>query len=171
MLARPLLLTAVFLLAGCQEAQTRLDAAEDVHTFLIAVKERDQRTFDKHVDREALKADVRRQLTARAGDGDAIGAVLGSNQGDAILDRLIAPESFNLAVQQAGGGALDRTPSAAEIAAVLKPAGENRVCLPSGPGGPCAITFALDGDDWRLVSISAEGLQIRQVPGPISAAG
>lgn len=165
------LLAVGLLLSGCQQANTRLDAAEDVRAFLVAVRERDRTTFDRHVDRDLLRADLRRQLSARAGEGDPVAALLGSDQADRILDGLISPEAFNFAVEQAGP-ALDRTPSAPEIAAILKPAGENRLCLPSGGrDGPCAVTFALDGDTWKLVSVATGSLGVQSLPFPPSAAG
>ena len=169
---RPLLaLAAALALAGCQQADTRLDAAQDVRTFLVAVKERDQTTFDRHVDKDALKADLLRQLRARAGEGDPAAALLASGQADRLLDGLITPEAFNFAVEKAGP-ALDRTPSAPEIAAILRPAGEDQFCLPSGGGdAPCAATFARTGDDWKLVAIATEGLGIQNLPFPASAAG
>lgn len=166
-----LLTAAVIALAGCQQADTRLEAARDVRTFLIAVKERDQSAFDRHVDKDALKADLIRQLRARAGEGDPAAALLASGQADRLLDGLITPEAFNFAVEKAGP-ALDRTPSAPEIAAVLKPAGEDRLCLPSGGrDGPCAAIFANQGGDWRLVSIATENLGVQSLPFPPSAAG
>jgi hypothetical protein len=169
-----LALAAILLLpplAACERANAQLEAAQDVRAFIVAVKEQDRTAFDRHVDREALKADVRRQLQARGAEGDPAGLLLGSRQGERLLDGLIAPESFNFALQQAGP-VLDRTPSAPEIAALLKPAGENRLCLPEGGvQGPCAVTFAKQGDDWRLVSINIKDLGVTNLPFPPSAAG
>lgn len=168
-IAFPLL--AALALSACERANTQLDAAQDVRAFIVAVREQDRSTFDRHVDREALKADVLRQLRARSAEGDPASLLLGSRQGERLLDGLIAPESFNFALRQAGP-ALDRTPSAPEIAALLKPAGEDRLCLPQGGlQGPCAVTFARRGDDWKLVAVDIKDLGVTNLPFPPSAAG
>jgi hypothetical protein len=170
-MSRVALTVAILALAGCQQATTQLDAAQDIHAFLVAVKEKDRSAFDAHVDREALKADLQRQFQAQAGQGDAAAVLLGSDAGGVLLDRLIAPETFNFAMQKAAP-TLQRTPTAPEIAASLKTVAKDRVCLPSGGrDGPCAITFARQGDDWKLVSIAAGGIAVQQVPFPPSAAG
>lgn len=165
------MLAAVAGLAACEQVDARLDAAEDVRAFVEAVRAKDAGGFNRHVDRSALKADVRRQLQARAEDGDPAALLLGSRQGERLLDGLITPESFNFALERAGP-ALARTPSAPEIAALLKPAGADRFCLPEGGlEGPCAATFARQGDTWRLVSVSLSGLGVSGLAFPDSAAG
>ena len=159
---------AVLALAGCERVNTQLDAAEDIRAFLEAVRANDRAAFDAHVDRTALKADLQRQFAAQGGDPTSL--LLGSSAGGALMDRLIAPETFSFALQQAAPS-LNRTPTAPEIAATLKPLSDDRVCLPSGGrDGPCAITFARQGETWRLVSIAATGMGM-QVPSPPSAAG
>lgn len=159
---------ALLAVAGCQRVSTQLDAAEDIRAFLLAVEAKDRAAFDAHVDRTALKADLRRQLAAQGG---AAALLAESNAGDRILDGLIAPEAFNLAVERAVP-ALNRTPSAPEIAAVLKTLDAHRVCLPSGGlDGPCAVTFVKQGETWRLVSVATGGLAVQSVPFPPSAAG
>jgi ABC-type molybdate transport system substrate-binding protein len=161
---------AFFTAAGCQQASTQLDAAEDVRAFLTAVQAKDTTAFNAHVDREALKADLQRQFQAQAGE-DATSQLLGSAAGGALIERLIVPETFAFAMDRAAP-TLKRTPTTPEIAAALKTVSEDRVCLPSGGReGPCAITFARQGDTWRLVSIAATGVAVQQIPIPPSAAG
>lgn len=167
----PPLLLAALLLAGCERAGQRLDAAEDVRAFLLAVEARDRPAFDRHVDRAALKADINRQASARAADGEHAAALLATEQGQQLLDRLITPESFRLAVRSAPVLA-DRTPSAVELAAVLRPLSDDRVCLPAGTGdSPCAATFARQGGAWRLVGLNAGDIGLQSIPWPPSAAG
>lgn len=165
---RALAVVALLALAGCERVTTQLDAAEDIRVFLLAVEQRDRAAFDAHVDRAALKADLRRQIAAQGGAGALLAQ---SGPGERILDGLISPESFSLAVERAAP-ALNRTPTAPEIAAVLKTLDANRVCLPNGGlDGPCAVTFAKQGETWKLVSVAAVGMAVQQLPFPSSAAG
>jgi hypothetical protein len=67
---------------------------------------------------------------------------------------------FQVATQGAGPLA-GRTPSAPEIAAVLRPLGDDRVCMASRPGGTdCAATFENQSGTWRLVAIDVSGLRL-----------
>jgi len=151
------------LIAGCEAPQQRLDAGKDVHAFLVAAREGDRATFDRHVDRAALKAQLRAELDG----GLAAGAGLPSSVTGVVLDSLVdgfGPESFQLATQ--GVGALaNRTPTAPEIAAVLRPLEGGRVCLPRSPGGAdCAATFADQDGTWRLVAVDVSGLRVGAPP-------
>ena len=150
-----LALAAVLSVAACQQAATQYDAAEDVRAFIVAVREGDQAAFERHVDRPVLREQLLRQV--RAAIGDQAGP-LGGALAEQAVDQLIRPESFQLALKQAG--APDRTPTAAEIATQLRVVEGGRVCLPRSQGGPCAITFAESGQDWKLVAIDAGDVNI-----------
>jgi hypothetical protein len=168
-LLAPLLLTLA--LAGCERASRQLEAAQDVRAFLAAVETTDRAAFERHVDRAALKADILRQAQARAAAGDpGPAAVLATQQGQQLVERLITPETFRLAIRNTPVLA-ERTPSAPEIAAVLRTVDDTRVCLPQGVDGPCAATFARQGETWRLVGVDAQGFSLTNVPWPPSAAG
>lgn len=157
-------------LAGCERATTQLDAAQDVHAFVTAARAGDRATFDRHVDREALTADLKRQIAEQPGAGGAA-RLFETEQGRRLLDRLIAPETFAFALDRAGP-ALARTPSTPEIAAVLKTVDADTVCLPQGGlDGPCAATFDRQGATWRLVALNGAGAIVQQIPFPATAAG
>lgn len=153
---------------GCQGAVTQYDAAEDVRAFITAVRENDKATFERHLDRPALRAQLlpqaRAAIEAQAGP---LGAMLGERLDESTVDRLIQPESFRMMLERSGAPA--RTPTAAEIATQLRVEGAGRVCLPRAPGGPCAITFAESGTGdaavWRLVAIDATGVNIGGIGG------
>jgi hypothetical protein len=53
----------------------RVDAAGDVHDLLVAIRDNDRATFDAHVDRRALKAEIEARLVDEArnrkGDNNA----------------------------------------------------------------------------------------------------
>lgn len=145
---RAALFGAVLALAACSGAQTKLEAAEDVRAFLVAIRENDRAAFDRHVDREALRTQVLGQLREQAGP---LAEALGGSFADQAADQLIRPESFQMALERSG--APSRTPTAPEIATQLRVVEDGRVCLPRAPNGPCAITFAEQGEVWRLVAI------------------
>ena len=145
-----LALGSVLAVAACQQAATQYDAAEDVRAFIVAVRENDQATFERHLDRPVLRAQLLQQV--RAAIGDSAGP-LGGALAEQAVDQLIRPESFKLALDRAGAPA--RTPTAAEIATQLRVVENGQVCLPRSTDGPCAITFAQSGSDWKLVAIDA----------------
>jgi hypothetical protein len=153
------LLAGLLTLAACEAPQQRLDAAQDVHAFLAAARTGDAATFDKHLDRGALKVQLRGELAKVLGDQPGIPAAAQGPMLDQMVDNF-GPEAFQVATQGMGPLA-DRTPSAPEIAAVLKPIGEDRVCLPPSPGADtCAATFQRQGEVWRLVAIDAGGIRV-----------
>ena len=142
-------------LAACSGAQTKLGAAEDVRAFIIAVRENDQATFERHVDREALRTQLLGQVAEQAGP---FAGALGSPFAQQAADQLIRPESFRAALERSG--APSRTPTAPEIATQLRVVDDGRVCLPRSPNGPCAITFAEQGQNWRLVAIDVSDVSL-----------
>jgi hypothetical protein len=152
---------ALLVLAGataCSGAGTKLDAAEDVRAFITAVRAGDEATFEKHIDRPALRRQVLVQIQAALGGGEGpLAEALGGGLAERAADELLRPESFRLALERAGAPA--RTPTAPEIATQLREVENGRVCLPSAPEGPCAVTFAKQGEVWRLVAINAGDLQ------------
>ena len=153
---------AMLLLAGtaaCSGAQTKLDAAEDVRAFITAVRAGDEATFEKHIDRPALRKQVLAQVQAALGGGEGpLAEALGGGLAESAADELLRPESFRLALERAGAPA--RTPTAPEIATQLRVLNGGQVCLPQSPEGPCAITFAKQGEVWRLVAINAGDVQV-----------
>ncbi len=165
-----LAVTVALALGGCERAGTQLDAAQDVRAFIVASREGDRATFDRHVDRAALTADLRRQIVAQPGAAGAA-RLFESEQGRQLLDRLIAPETFAFALDRAGP-ALQRTPTTPEIAAVLRVVDGDTVCLPQGGlDGPCAASFDRQGDTWRLTALNGAGAIVQQIPFPPAAAG
>jgi hypothetical protein len=151
-----LLASAALALAACGAA-VKYAVAKDVHAFIEAARTGDRATFDKHVDRPALRASIVGELNEKLqGQGaGALAGVLGPRAVDEAADRLISPEAFSFAAQQGG---LERTPTAAELATQLRSAGEGRVCLQAN--GVCALTFADRSGVWKLVAVDTAGLQV-----------
>ena len=146
-------------LAACERPQERYDAAQDIHAFLAAAKAGDEATFDRHVDREALKTQLRGEVDELLAQQPGIPAAARGRVLDQLVDGF-GPEMFQVAIQGAGPLA-NRTPSAAELAAVLRAISETRVCLPSAPGAEgCAATFENQGGTWRLVAVDTGALRV-----------
>jgi hypothetical protein len=136
--------------AGCQQARAQYDAAEDVRAFIVAVQEDDRAAFERHLDRDALRAQLLEQLRGQAGP-------LGNLLSEGLVDQLLRPESFRLLIERSG---VKRVPTAAEIATQLRVVEDGRVCLPRSQGGPCAVTFAQEGGVWKLVAIDPGDVRI-----------
>ena len=158
----PLFVAAALALAACGGADVKYDAAQDIRAFVEAVQTGDSATFEKHVDRPALRAAVAAELqqALREQGAGGLGAMLGQGAVEGAADRLITPQAFQFVAEQGG---MKRTPSAAEIATQLKVLDGDRVCLQAKDA--CVLTFASSGDVWKLVAVDAEGLQISRGPG------
>jgi hypothetical protein len=138
--------------AACSGAQTKLDAAEDVRAFITAVRTGDEATFEKHIDRPALRTQMLAQVQAALGDSPLTRGALAEQ----AVDEMIRPETLRSLLERSG--APQRTPTAPEIATQLRTEADGRVCIPSAPEGPCAATFARTGDVWRLVAVDARAV-------------
>lgn len=166
-------LAVLLITAGCHRgASPKDEAAVAVQGFLEAVQTGDAKAFEAAVDRPAVRADLRRQLAA-IGRGAALD--LDGGPSDAALDRMIGPAAFRLV--DASGAPLEGAPSRAQAAALIKPAGQDRVCLHDlTPETRCLLTFTRektkDGAGvWRLVQMPAQDLTIAVAPEPPPAKG
>ena len=149
-------LVLALVLPACEAPQQRLDAAEDVRVFLVAAEAGDRATFDRHVDRVALKAALRADLDAEIAKRPELTAADRGRLLDQIVDGL-GPEAF----RGPPGSRGEQTRSVAEIAAALRPVSDTRVCLPSQPGAQdCAATFDNQDGTWRLVAVEAGSLRV-----------
>lgn len=147
---------AALALSACAEAE-RYDAAGDIHALLVAVRNDDETGFDAHVDRKALKKQLRARLTAeavrRAGGGEgaaALGAALAGPLADLATDVLVQPEAFRAVADYMGYGEDKPIPSALVIAQGLRRIDDDHVCVARSKGGPCVLVFADEDHVWRL---------------------
>lgn len=53
-------------LSACGDAEMRNSVAKEARSFLVAAQSQDRKTFYGHLDRKALRADIRTQLEAQA---------------------------------------------------------------------------------------------------------
>lgn len=147
---------AVFavLAAGCGDLRQK--AAPDVSAFLAAAERDEPMAFESHIDRIAVRADLKGQLMALP-EVRALYDQLGDATGDVAVDQMISPESFH--VFRAG---LDLPPAAGTetIARRLKVLGPNRVCLfDLHDKKQCLLTFTRQGRAWKLTGLHATDLR------------
>jgi hypothetical protein len=154
---------AALTLTACASVQ-RLDAAADVHALLISIRDNDQATFDAHVDRPALKQQLRQRLdveVARTPELRALAAVFGSSVINIAGDALLQPSVFKLVAAHYGYTSQTRIPSQVEIASVLKPLPDGRVCAVTQKNGPCLLIFTKEQGAWRLSGFEGDASMLR----------
>lgn len=146
---------ATLTLAGCGDAEIRREAARDVHGFLAAAQSSDRKAFRSHIDRPALRADLRRQLEAQAREQGQVDASFD----DGAIDRMVEPAAFS--IEGVTGLGLRGVPSAGQIALMMRVEPDGRACLMElGIPPSCALTFARQGERWKLVAIDARDIKI-----------
>jgi hypothetical protein len=151
----PLVLLAPVLalsLAACATVE-RYDAAGDIHAFLVAIRDNDKQTFDAHVDRPALKAQLKTRLTAEmTSRGGALGGLLAQTLGgmaDPLIDAAVQPQVF-LAVAEAKGYRPSKPlPGRVSITGSLRQLDGERVCVIDKT--ECLFVFRNEGGTWRLI--------------------
>jgi hypothetical protein len=153
---RTVLIAALALgLAACATA-TRYDAAGDIHALLVAIRDNDKQAFDAHVDRPALKAQLKARLTAFAVQrGGTLGGLLAETFGgmtDALVDAAVQPQVF-LAVAEAKGYRPEKPlPGRVAITGSLRYLEGDRVCVIDKKDAPCLLVFRNEGGTWRLIA-------------------
>ena len=146
------------LLAGCATTE-RLDAASDVHTLLIAIRDDDRPTFDAHVDRAALEAEIQARIIQRAAQPGApvlqkdLGLVFSGPLARAAGGLLIRPDVFRAVADYYGYKPSTPIPGTLSIAEALRALPDGRVCAVTRRGGRCLVTFAHEAGVWRMVSV------------------
>ena len=149
-------LTAVAAVTACASVP-RLTAASDIHALMVAIRDGDRAAFDAHVDKPALKLQLRSRVlgeTARAhgaGSWQAAGAAMAGPLVDLAVEALVRPQVFRAEAIRLGYDPNTAVPNALAIAAQVRSLGSGRACLSEVRGGPCVFDFADRGGVWRLV--------------------
>ena len=157
----PITLVAAALLSACATVP-RFEAAGDIHAFLVSIRDGDQQRFDAHVDRRALKAQLRSRLIASEaqGHGDAswqaLGAVLAGPLVDVGVDALVQPQTFRAVAIQLGYAPDRAIPNQLQISAFLRLIGDGEVCVVTRRDGPCTLVFRDEDGVWRLVGYEGD---------------
>lgn len=139
------------------------DAAYDIQQFLIAIRDGDRAGFERHVDREALKIQLRSRVlaeAARQGSGgntaNALGALLGSSLVGLASDTFIQPEVFRAVAEYKGYRPDMGMPTPNLIARALRTIDERTVCVAPKADDPCLLVFRNLGGTYRLVGYEGE---------------
>ena len=159
-------LMALFATA-CAET-TKIDAAGDIHALLIAIRDSDQAAFDAHVDRPALKAQIRARLLAEAarrkdqgGDLAALSLVLARPLVDSITDAFIQPDVFRAVADYLGYSRQTPIPNSLAIAAGLRRIDDSEVCVAKKADAPCILVFRNEAGVWRLIGFEGDPGMLR----------
>ena len=159
MLLRTVVLAGLGLVAGCATV-TRYDAAGDIRAFLVAVRDGDAQTFDQHVDRPALKTNLKARLLADVGGSyglqsrEAAGALLAGPLVDVAVDALVRPQVFRAAASLAGYGPQTRVPGPLVLGQNLQPLDQDRVCALIRHR--CAFVFKREDGVWRMIDFEGD---------------
>ena len=157
--AKSLALLGVVVVPGCATV-TRYDAAGDIRAFLVAVRDGDRPAFDEHVDRPALKTNLRARLLAEAGgkygveSRETAGALLAGPLVDVAVDALVRPQVFRAAATLAGYGPETRVPGPLVLGQDLKPLDQDRVCALIRHR--CAFVFKREDGVWRMIDFEGD---------------
>ena len=155
------LILAAAALTGCATVP-RFEAAGDIRAFLVAIRDGDQAGFDAHVDRGALKTQLKSRLigeearTHGAGSWQALGAAVAGPLVDVGVDAFVQPESFRAAALALGYAPDRPLPSRLEIDAFLRSIGDGEVCVFTRHDGPCTLVFRNEDGTWRLVGYEGD---------------
>jgi hypothetical protein len=138
----------------------RYDAAGDVHAFLIAIRNGDSQTFNAHIDRPALKEQLKARMMAeaqrRGGTMGALGALLARPLVGVAVDALVQPDVFRVVAETMGYSPDQPIPNRVLIAAALRRLDSDHVCAPLKRDGPCALVFRNEEGVWRLIDFDAD---------------
>jgi hypothetical protein len=159
---------AALLLASCATTPEVDSASNDIHQFLIAIRDGDRATFEQHIDREALKTQLRSRVLAeavrqgRGGDQvNTLAALLGASVMGIATDVLIQPEVFRAIAESRGYRPDAGMPSPVLIARMVRPLGGDAVCVVFSSDGPCVLNFKNFGGNWRLIGFEGDLSMLR----------
>jgi Protein of unknown function (DUF2939) len=147
-------LAVVLALGGCSTIP-KYEAANDIHAFLVAIRDGDRAAFDAHVDRPALKTQLHARLMQevgqRNGDLAGFGALLAGPLVDLGVDAAVRPEVFRAIAQKYGYDPAQPIPNTLLIAQYVRPLDAERACVITKAKGPCVFVFKNEAGTWKLI--------------------
>jgi len=161
---RRLLIALLALTAAACASGKRLDAANDVHALLLSIRDNDQATFERHVDRPALKQELQAMLDKRMAQDprlQGLARLLGPSVVELAGDTLIQPRTFKLVAERYGYNAQAKIPGPVAIAAGLRTLPDGRVCAPEKKDGPCVLIFSKVDGVWKLSDFEGDVSSLR----------
>jgi hypothetical protein len=161
---RPLAFTLALAVAACATVE-RYDAAGDIHALLVAIRDNDKQAFDAHIDRPALKTQLKTRLTAEmTRRGGALGGLLAEGLGgmaDPLIDAAVQPQMFLAAAEAKGYRPSKPLPGRISITESLRRLDEDRVCVIDKKD--CLFVFRNEGGTWRLIGYEGP-IDLPQLP-------
>jgi DUF2939 family protein len=143
----------------------RYDAAGDVHAFLISIRNGDAQTFNAHVDRPALKEQLKARMMVeaqkRGGTMGALTALMARPLVGVAVDALVQPDVFLVVAETLGYSPDAPIPSRVLIAAALRRTDADHVCAPLKRDGPCVLVFRNEDGVWRLIDFNGDLSMLR----------
>ena len=157
---RHVLAICLFALTAACATVPRFEAANDIHAFLVSIRDGDKATFDRHVDKPALKEQLRARLLTQAGKSNgmlgSMGALIGGPLIDLGVDTLVRPDVFR-AIAIDHGYAPDRPiPGVIAIAQAVRPLDGGRACVITKHDGPCVLMFKNEDGTWKLIGFEGK---------------
>jgi len=152
----PILAAALLVVAfaGCATIP-RYEAANDIHAFLVSIRDGDRATFDQHVDKPALKEQLRARFLAEAhssnGTLGALGALLTGPVVDFGVDTLVRPDVFRAIAIDHGYAPDKPIPGVIAIGQYVRPLDGGRACVITKKDGPCVLMFKNEDGTWKLI--------------------
>ena len=161
-----LLAALALTLAGCATT-ARHDAAGDVHALLVAIRDNDRVTFDRHVDRRALKNNLESRVMREVGrremdDGArALAAIIAPGLADVAVEAFLRPEAFRAAASYYGYTPDQPLPNRIAIGSALRYRDDGSVCATRKKDGPCLLVFARQDGLWKLSGFEGDLADLR----------
>lgn len=166
---RLVVLSLALSLAACATAQ-KLGAASDVHALLVSIRDNDSKTFDAHVDHEALKTQLHAFVEQKLAKNNLKGLSKLLGQAGVIEfadEALVQPKTFRLVAEQYGYKSDTPIPNAVVIAQALRQLPDGTVCAVKGKNGPCMLIFTKEQGVWKLTRFVGDFSMLKIKLGPI----
>lgn len=139
---------AAVLLSGCASGYA-MTARDDVHRFLVAVRNDDQATFDAIVDQKAIAQSIATNRCLQTGARrDALFSCMSTTASQIGP----IPLSAFRGVAASFGYERGRRPTGIVRVSARRDA-YDQVCVSNKHFGPCVLWFIGQGDSWRLTSV------------------
>lgn len=162
---RAILVAALALMLTACATARKLDAANDVHALLVAIRDNDQAAFDAHVDRRALKGVIQARLVAEAKQDprlSGVAAILAPGLAELAGETLVQPAVFRRVAEHYGYTPQTRIPNALVISQALRRLPDGRVCAVRAKDGPCMLIFTKGPDNrWKLSGFEGDISMLR----------
>ncbi len=133
----------------------RYEAANDIHAFLVSIRDGDRVAFDAHIDRPALKEQLKSRLMAEAASGNgALGGLGGLIAGPLVdigVDTLVRPDVFRAIAIDHGYAPDKPIPGVIAIGQFVRPLNSDRACVITKRDGPCMLVFKNEDGTWKLI--------------------